>query len=64
MDYINWFGVEPNAGQESFHKALSERLEAMDGKCPEARIMSSQTELAQWFRSASIAAGVNARSKG
>jgi hypothetical protein len=43
------------------HRNLTERIESMTGKCPEARIVSTQEELAQWFRSVSIAAGVNAR---
>ncbi len=45
-------------------KALEKRLAAMNsGKCPEARTCYDKEDLAEWFRSMSIAAGVNARSR-
>jgi len=44
-------------------QAVDDRVRAIDGICPEARVVSTQAELAAWFRSVSVAAGVIARTK-
>jgi hypothetical protein len=64
MNLQDFFDSNPfNGAQQSFYSNAAERADAAKGICPEARIVSSQEELAGWFKSVAVAAGVNARSK-
>ncbi len=56
----NWFAGQDEYTDEQMGliRGIAERREAAQGICPEARIVSSQAELAGWFKSVGIAAGV------